>query len=377
MSAALRALEDTLNVVLAAGTMDVNGDFISQKSSLYNYLMMDKHTSKQDGNGKQYKVVVDDENTYAYHSNSVFPTNEIDILNNYTVPYYNMGSNVVFSGPEISLLTGGYSIEDMVGRYGSEPRAPRTNFPTLVNYVEEKLMNVKRSFYKRYSEALYHKQVEKDGAHWVDGLDVIFAAGQPYGGKAENAFGQQQWESLLTSTNPQRHGPLVKDFGGNSFPTFFGDWAAACADISKNRADISGMARDEKLKIYAFCGIGTQNRIEKQFYDQKTGARSSASDTNFGINEPITHDRWGLEIHADHFCPEDRIYIFAEEAIETICQTGSRGRFAFRTGRLAFAQDKIMLPYSVECNIGCSSRWQCVVFTNVDYTYTGDIIGFN
>lgn len=374
---------DLMNIVLAGGTRRLNKDFKSSKSSMFNYFNRKENMDIEDGNGRQYTAVVEDENVKAYHSGSIWPTNEVDILNQWKVPLRDMVANTVLEGTKLSRLLGGWSMDSFMNNMSGTPMAPKADFPTLINELEAKLWNIQDSFNKKYSKSIFHKMVETDKAEWPDGLDVIMAPDAPYGGKKHTDLGQQDWPSALLSMGrdtpvyPYRHNPLHKDFGGNSFPTLFGDFNAACADISKGRADVSDANDPERLEIIGVCGVMTQARMAKLLFDQRAGARYKDDDTNIGITKPIHFDLWGLTMYADHYCPEDTIYIWAKEAIKTIKQTGDRGTLGIRKVRLAFAEDKLMIPYTVECNFGCSARWQTCVFTGVDYEYTGDIVGFN
>lgn len=363
-----RNAEDLMNIVLASGTGKLNKDFKSAKSALYNHFEMESNISKEDGDGRQYDVVVEDENVRAYGSDSVWPTDEVDILGQFTIPYYDIYAGVVFDGRKISRNLGGYRIENFMG--GS---APKHKFPTLINEMEAKLYNVQDSFMKKVSDAYYNKRFEEDGSQWIDGFDVIFEPDSSYGGKAYTELGEHDWISELMGTTVYRHNPLHKDFSGTHFPTLFGDLNSACADISKGRADISDDSG--AMKIKAMCGVQAFAKWDKIFHQQRGGARTSDADTNFGITKPITWDRWGLEIYCDHYCPNDTMYIWAEEAIKKVCQTGPAGQFGIRKVRLAFAMDKIHVPYTVEFNLGCSARWMTCVFQNMNVNAAGDLLG--
>ena len=354
---------DLMNIVLASGTGRVNRDFRSMKSSLFNYFMESSHIDKENGDGKEYNVVVEGENVRPYKTGSVWPTNKTKILNQYRIPYYDIFAGVNFDGTQISKQLGGYSIEDFMG--GS---APKASFPTLINEMEEHLMNVKTSFIINQSGAHYTKQTAADGAENIDGFDVIFAPNTEYGGIAHTALGEHDWNSLLMDSTCYRHNPLYKDFGGTTFPNFYGDFAKACIDISRGRADIANADDPDKLKIMAMCGPGTHMRLAKLFNDQISREGGEMQSSNIGIKKPIMWDLYGLEIHADHYCPEDTIYIWAEEVIKKVCQSGPRGEFSLRRVRLAFAQDEILVPWTVEYNLGCSARWQTCVFQNVSTT---------
>lgn len=352
-----RNSEDLMNIVLASGTGKLNKDFKSAKSALYNHFQMEANIDREDGDGRQYDVVVEDENVRAYGADSIWPTDEVDILNQFTIPYYDIYAGVVFDGRKISRQLGGWRIEDYMGG-----KAPKTKFPTLVNEMEAKLWNVEDSFMKKVSDAYYNKRYEDDGSQWIDGFDVIFEPDSSYGGKTYRELGEHDWVSDLMGVAPYRHNPLYKDFKGNSFPSLFGDLNSACADISKGRGDISDDSNPMKIK--AVCGIQAFAKWQKIFHNQRE--RREDTDTNYGVTKPITWDLWGLEIYQDHYCPNDTMYIWAEEAIKKVCQTGPAGSFGIRKVRLAFAMDKIHVPYTVEFNLGCSSRWMCCVFRNMD-----------
>ena len=351
---------DLLNVVLASGTGRVNRTFRSMKSSLFNYFMMDENIDRENGDGKEYNVITDGENVRPYKSGSIWPTNKTRILNKWDVDYKDIFAGVDFDGTEISKSLGGYSIEDFMGG-----DAPQAMFPVLINEMEEHLWNVKESFVINQSDAHYHKQVATDGAENVDGFDIIFEPNTEYGGKGHKALGEQEWDSLLMDSAVYRHNPLYKDFGGTGFPTIFGDLAAACTDISRGRADISDADDPEKIKIMGMCGPGAFSRWDKLFNDQIQRSGGEQHSSTIGIKKPILWDRFGLEIHADHYCPEDTMYIWAQEVIRKICQKGPRGTFSLRRVRLAFAQDEILCPWTVEYNLGCSARWQCCVFKSM------------
>ena len=350
--------QDLVNIVLAGGTGKLNKKFRSMRSSLFNYFMEDKNIDRENGDGRQYDVVVEGENVRPYKAGSVWPTNKRKILNQWHVPYMNIYAGVTFEGTDISSKLGGYSIEDFTGGM-----APRSMFPTLINEMETHLGNVKESFMINQSDALYHKGVAADGSPNIDGFDVIFEPDSEYGGKGYRDLGEHDWDSLLMNTSVYRHNPLYKDFTGNSFPTIFGDLNAACTDISRGRANIAESDDPSKIKIMAVVGPGAFARWDKLFTDQRL--RSSDSESNIGILKPITWDRWGLEIHADHFCPEERMYIWAAEHIKCIKQKGPRGDFDLRRVRLAFAQDELHCPWTVEYNLGCSARWQTCLFDNM------------
>ena len=352
-----RNAQDLMNIVLAGGTGKLNKDFKSAKSALYNHFEMDANIIKEDGDGHQYDVVVEDENVRAYGADSIWPTDEVDILNQYSIPYYDIYAGTVFDGRKISRALGGYRIDEFLG--GS---APKHKFPTLINEMEAKLWNVQDSFVKKVSDSYFHKKVEDDGSQWPDGFDVIFEPDSSYGGKSYTELGEHDWKSDLMGTSVYRHNPLHKDFGGTGFPTLFGDLNNACADISKGRADISDAQMP--LKIKAVCGIQAWAVWDKMFALQRE--RATDTETNFGVTKPITWDRWGLEIFCDHYCPNDVMYIWAEESIKKVCQTGPAGNFGIRKVRLAFAMDKIHVPYTVEFNLGCSARWMICRFSGMN-----------
>ena len=357
MNGAMSA-DDLLNIVLAGGTGKLNKKFRSTLSSLFNHFMMDDNIHREDGDGMQYDVVVEGENVRAYKAGSIWPTNKRKILNQWHVPYMDIYAGVTFEGTDISKKLGGYSIDHFMGG-----TAPSSKFPTLINIMETHLSNVKESFMLNQSDALYNKKVEADRTPYIDGFDVIFAPDTEYGGIGYRDLGEHDWDSLLMVTSVYRHNPLYRDFGGNSFPTIFGHLNAACTDISRGRANISTADTPEKIKIMAVCGPGAFAKWDKLFTDQRL--RGTDSESNIGIVKPITWDRWGLEIHADHYCPEDKMYIWANEHIKCIKQTGPRGDFSLRRVRLAFAQDEIHCPWTVEYNLGCSARWQCCLFDNM------------
>ena len=166
---------------------------------------MEANISREDGNGRQYTVVVEDENVRAYGSDSVWPTNEIDILNEYAVPYYDVYAGATFDGRKLSRNLGGWSVEDYMGGKG-----PKKNFPTLINEFEAKLFNIQDSFMKKASDANYHKRIEEDGSQWVDGFDVIFEPDSSYGGKTYKELGEHDWLSDLMGSTVYRHNPLTQ-----------------------------------------------------------------------------------------------------------------------------------------------------------------------
>lgn len=354
---------DLLNIVLASGTGRVNRKFRSMKSSLFNYFEDDMNIDRENGNGKDYNMLVEGENVRPYRSGSIWPTNKTQILNQYHVDYMNVFAGVNFDGTEISKQLGGYSIEDFMGG-----EAPQSAFPVLINEMEEHLWNVRESFILNQSAAHYTKQVATDGAENVDGFDVIFAPNTEYGGKSHRALGEHNWDSLLMNSSVYRHNPLYKDFQGSAFPSFYGEIASACIDISRGRADVADADDPDKLKIMAMCGPGTFLRLSKLFNEQVSREGSREQGSSIGILKPIMWELYGLEIHCDHYCPEDTMYIWAQEAIKKICQKGPRGDFSLRRVRLAFAQDEILCPWTVEYNLGCSARWQCCVFQNMSLT---------
>lgn len=354
-----RGHQDLVNIVLASGTGKLNKDFKSAKSALYNHFEMDGNIMRADGDGHEYNVVVEDENVVAYGSDSIWPTDEVEILGQYTIPYYDVYAGAVFDGRRLSRQLGGWSVEDYMGGKG-----PKSGFPTLINEFETKLWNIRDSFMKKSSDNLYNKRYERDGSQWPDGFDVMFEPDSSYGGISYKDLGEHDWISDLMGTAVYRHNPLYKDFGGTNFPTIFEELNNACSDISKGRADISDANRP--LKIKAMVGVQAFAIWDAMFFGQRAGARSSDADTNIGITKPITWDRWGLEIYCDHYCPNDKMYIWAEETVKKICQTGPRGSLDLRRVRLAFAMDKIHVPYTVEYNYGCSARWQICQFMNMN-----------
>ena len=204
---------DLLNIVLASGTGRVNREFRSMKSSLFNYFMMAENIDKENGNGKDYNMIVEGENVRPYKSGSIWPVNKTEILNQYHLDYMDIFAGVNFDGTQISKQLGGYSIEDFMGG-----DAPQSAFPVLINEMEEHLWNVKESFVINQSGAHYNKQTATDGAENVDGFDVIFEPDTDYGGKSFKALGEHDWDSLLMGSSVYRHNPLYKDFGGSQFP---------------------------------------------------------------------------------------------------------------------------------------------------------------
>ena len=351
---------DLMNIVLASGTGRVNREFYSMKSSLFNYFMQDENIDKENGHGKDYNMLVEGENVRPYKSGSIWPTNKTEILNQYHIPYKDIFAGVNFDGTEISKQLGGYSIEDFMGG-----DAPKRDFPVLINEMEEHLWNVKRSFVTNQSAAHYTKQVAADGAENVDGFDIMFAPDTEYGGKSYRALGEHEWNSLLMGGTIYRHNPLHKDFGGSGFPTIFGDIANVCIDISRGRADMAESSDPAKIKIMAMCGPGAFSKLDAMFNRQITREGNQQHSSTIGIQKPIMWDRYGLEIHCDHYCPEDTMYFWAKEVIKKVCQKGPRGEFSLRRVRLAFAQDEILVPWTVEYNLGCSARWQICSFTNM------------
>ena len=355
---------DLVNIVLASGTGKLNRKFRSMKSSLFNHFNEDKNIDREDGDGRDYNVVVEGENVTPYRAGSIWPTGKRRILNQYHIDYMNVVATVVFEGTESSLNLGGYSIEDFMGG-----DAPQQMFPTLINEMAVKLGNVKESFIINQSDAHYHKQTAADGSPNVDGFDVIFEPDTEYGGKGYKALGEHDWDSLLMGTSVYRHNPLYRKFGSTDDFKIHKDLNAALADISKGRADVSDADDPEKMAIMGMCGPGTFGRLAELFNSQiqRTGDQQHSS--TIGIKKPIMWDLWGLELHADHYCPEDRIYLWSEEHIKKICQTGPRSMFDLRRVRLAFAQDEINCPWTIEYNLGCSARWQtCLLEIHEDMT---------